>query len=59
MSKHPQKWNGQGDPDKYLQSDIRDAIAFRAWMDGSQMRDDAQWIVREKNIPASWYAIGF
>ena len=41
----------------YYQSDIRDAIRTRKWLRGEDMRHELKWIVKEKNIPAAWYAI--
>ena len=45
------------DHDKYVQSDIEDAIRTRKWLAGHDMSRDKQWIVRDKNIPCAWYAI--
>ena len=45
------------DNDKYVQSDIRDAIRTRKWLRGEDMSQEAKWIVREKNIACAWYAI--
>ena len=42
---------------KYYQEDIRDAIRTRKWLAGHDMTHELKWIVREKNIPAAWYAI--
>ena len=49
------KQNPEHNP--YYQSDIRDAIRTRKWLAGHDMSDEPKWIVKEKNIPAAWYAI--
>ena len=41
----------------YYQSDIRDATRTRKWLRGEDMSRELKWIVKEKNIPAAWYAI--
>ena len=45
------------DHDKYVQSDIRDAIRTRKWLAKHDMSREQKWIVEEKNIPCAWYAI--
>ena len=49
------KYNPEHNP--YYQSDIRDAIRTRKWLRGEDMSNELKWIVKEKNIPAAWYAI--
>lgn len=42
---------------RFEAADIEDAHRTLRWLDGKDMSKEKKWIVKEKNIPCTWFAI--
>lgn len=52
-----QSSNPKAPRDRFEAEDFKDAERVLKWLNGEDMSREKRWIVKEKNIPAAWYAL--